>query len=259
VTAAGVTFRRGAVVSVAIASLLLAGCGNNTATPAPSASLQPSASPRLVPSGSPQPSPTADPGQAALTRFFALVTKDGFSYQATFTGESRHTVDIVPISRGLLQVSGTNVLVRATFKFRNGTFTSEHRSVNGVGWIRIATTPWRKLASFGPEDSMAAFAQVHAPPDATYLGPIKKGTKTFYGVRIASVIVNPVMIPAANLTDQVVTDSRLDVLIDANGRPVSATGTITGRGRVSGQLQEIAIDLTVTFIKIGQPVRITAP
>jgi len=101
--------------------------------------------------------------------------------------------------------------------------------------------------------------QVHAPPDVTYLGPIKKGTKTFYGVRIASVIVNPVMIPAANLTDQVVTDSRLDVLIDANGRPVSATGTITGRGRVSGQLQEIAIDLTVTFIKIGQPVRIVAP
>ena len=262
-TAMGGTLgRRWPIAAAVIISIVLAACGANQVTPASptaSAGSRPSSSAGLVPSGSPKPSPTSDPGLAALTRFFALVKAKGFSYQAAFTGESRHTVDIVPISKGLLQVSGKNVRVRATFKFRDGTLTSEHRSVDGVGWIRFDTTAWRKLASFGPEDSMAAFAQVHAPTDVTYLGPVKKGTKTFYGVRIPSVIVNPVMIPAANLTEQVVTDSRLDVLVDANGRPVSATGTITGHGRVSGQLQEIVIDLTVTFSKVGQAVTITAP
>jgi hypothetical protein len=85
------------------------------------------------------------------------------------------------------------------------------------------------------------------------------GGKTLYKVQVASAIVNPVMIPASNLTEVVVTDPELTVLIDASGRPVSGTALIIGRGRVSGQLQEIAIDLDVTFTKVGRPVTIAAP
>jgi hypothetical protein len=76
---------------------------------------------------------------------------------------------------------------------------------------------------------------------------------------MASVIVNPIMIPASNLTEVAVTESKLTLLIDAAGRPLSGTATITGRGRVSGQLQEIIIDLNVTFTKVGQKVTIAAP
>jgi len=68
-----------------------------------------------------------------------------------------------------------------------------------------------------------------------------------------------VMIPASNLTEVEVTSPKLVVLVDTRGRPVRGTAEITGRGRVSGQLQEIVIDLEVTFTKVGQPVSIAAP
>lgn len=67
------------------------------------------------------------------------------------------------------------------------------------------------------------------------------------------------MIPANNLSDVVLTSPRLDLLIDGQGRPVRGTAEIDGRGRVSGQLQEIVIDLKITFTKVGEPVSISAP
>jgi hypothetical protein len=67
------------------------------------------------------------------------------------------------------------------------------------------------------------------------------------------------MIPAVNLTEAVVTSPKLTLLIDAAGRPVKGTAQIDGHGRVSGQLQEIVIDLTVTFTKVGDAVTIKAP
>jgi hypothetical protein len=238
----------------------LAACGSNAPTPAPTG--QPTAGTSASPASARSPAPPAspDPGQTALTKFFTLVTGAGFAYQATFTGSSHHTIDILPISKGLLQVSGSDVLVRATFTFKDGArITVEHRSVGGRGWIRYATEAWKRLAKFGPANSMAAFAAVHAPPDVVYLGPVTAGGKTAYSVSMASVIVNPIMIPASNLTEVAVTSSKLALLIDAAGRPLSGTATITGRGRVSGQLQEIVIDLKLAFIKVGQKVTITAP
>ena len=239
----------------------LAACGSSSPTPAPPTD-PPAAGTSASPTspGSPAPTASPDPGQAALTKFFTLVTGTGFAYQATFTGSSHHTIDILPISKGLLQVSGSNVLVRATFTFKDGAqITVEHRSVGGRGWIRYATQAWKVLTKFGPADSMAAFAAVHAPPDVVYVGPVTAGGKTAYSVSLASVIVNPIMIPASNLTEIAVTSSKLVLLIDAAGRPLSGTATITGRGRVSGQLQEIVIDLKLAFIKVGQKVTITAP
>ncbi|HEX2755766.1 MAG TPA: hypothetical protein VHM48_09895, partial [Candidatus Limnocylindrales bacterium] len=117
---------------------------------------------------------------------------------------------------------------------------------------------WHRLA-FRPSDTMAAFASVHSKNDLTYLGPVKSGGKTYYKVEFRSAIVNPVMIPASNLTETVLTSPKLTLLVDAAGRPIKGTAEIDGRGRVSGQLQEIVIDLTVTFTKLGQAVSIKAP
>ena len=71
--------------------------------------------------------------------------------------------------------------------------------------------------------------------------------------------MNPLMIPAGNLTDTALTTPKLTLLIDAAGRPVRGTAEIDGKGRISGQLQEIVLDLTVTFTKVGQAVSIKAP
>jgi hypothetical protein len=187
------------------------------------------------------------------------VTADRFAYQATFTGESRHTVDILPMTKGLLQVNGDDVLVRTTFTFKDGRVPVEHRSVGGRGWIKYGTAAWKRMTKFGPASSMAAFAAVHGPPDIKYVGPVQAGGKTAFQVSMPSVIVNPIMIPASNLTEEAVTSSKLVLVIDAAGRPLSGTATITGRGRVSGQLQEIVINLKLAFLKVGQKVTIAAP
>jgi hypothetical protein len=241
--------------------VVAAACGNDqpTVVPASTGTPGPASS-----SGSPSPAPAAsaavDPGQAAMRGFLALVAKDGFSYQATFTGESRHTTDIIPISKGVLQVSGRDVLVRATFRFPTGVrYVVEHRYVSGRAWIRFFPASWRRLSGFTAADSMGAFAAVHGSADVTYLGPRVVGGKTLYQLRFRSTIVNPVMIPATNLTEVEVTSPRLTLLIDAAGRPVSGVAQIVGQGRVSGQLQEIVIDLNVTFSKVGRAVSISAP
>ena len=243
----------------ALVLVLGAACNNNAVTPSvaptPTAGSSAQASASIRPSSSPK----ADPANAAVIAFVALVTGNGFTYQATFTGQSRHTTDILPISKGLLQVSGRDVLVRATWAFLGHSFAVEHRYVGGKAWIKYDTTDtWHRL-EFQPKDSMAAFASIHTRADVTYLGTVKSGDKTYYQVSFRSAIVNPVMIPARNLTEAVVTSPKLTLLIDAAGRPVKGTAEIDGRGRVSGQLQEIVIDLTVTFIKLGQAVTIKAP
>jgi hypothetical protein len=257
----GPAARLGLVAAV----LVTAACGATTAprSAGPSGSADSSRAPGSVgPStghASVGPSPTANPSAAAIAAFVALVTKAGFSYQATFTGESRHTTDILPISKGLLQVHGDDVLVRATFTFPGGSSAVEHRFVKGQGWIRYdRSLPWQRL-SMKADQSMAAFAAVHTAADVTYVKPVVSDGRSLYQVRVRSAIVNPVMIPASNLTETVLTSPTLTLLIDEHGRPVSGTAEIDGHGRVSGQLQEIVIDLTVAFTKIGVAVSISAP
>ena len=240
---------------------ILTGCGATTSptAPASTASARPSTS--AAASARPSaPAPSADPGALALQRFVAFASKADASYQATFTGQSRHTTDILPITKGLLQVSGANVLVRATFTFPNGRpYTTEHRFVGGTAWIRYSPEPWERLRGFTAASSMAAFPNVRAATDVTYLGPKTVGGKVFYQMQVKSAIVHPVMIPAGNLTEETVTSPKLVVLVDAAGHPVRGTAEIRGRGRISRQLQEIVIDLELTFTKVGQPVKIAAP
>jgi hypothetical protein len=208
---------------------------------------------------SPTASPAQDPGRVAVKAFVALVTKKGFSYQATFTGDSRHTTDILPLRSGVLQVSGADVLVRVTFTFPNGDRpVVEHRYVGGKAWLREVPRAWTRM-TLKAADSMAAFASVKTVADVTYHGPKKDGSRTLYSVSFRSAIVNPRMIPAVNLSETVLSTPKLTLLIDAAGTPIRGTAEIDGRGRVSGQLQEIVIDLTVTFTKVGRAVTITAP
>ncbi len=257
----GGRLRRQPLAVAVILAIGLAGCGSES-TPTAQTSASPStARPTAAASRSIAPTPSPDPGREAMTKFFALVTDKAFAYQATFTGESRYSVSLLSISKGLLQVSGRDVRVQATF-FDPSTGARalvEHRYVGGRAWIRFAPLAWRRLASFDAGDSMAAFAAVHAPPDVAYGGPVNVAGKTLYKVTMKSVIVNPIMNPFSNLTDTAVTSSKLAVLIDSAGRPISGTALITGRGRISGQLQENLIDLELAFTKVGAKVTISAP
>jgi hypothetical protein len=242
-----------------LASLILvvAACGATTNAPTPTPSGTPSTAQA---SRAPSPSPTADTATTALRKFVAFARNPKASYQATFTGDSRHSTAILDIGKGLLQVAGPSVRVVATFTYPNRTrYAVEHRFVGDKAWIRVGSGRWFRLAPFGATSSMAAFPGIREASDVELLGATKVGGKTLYRLQVRSAIVNPVMIPANNLTDTEVTDPELVVLVDAAGRPVSGTATIRGKGRVSGQLQEIVIDLKITFTKVGQAVTISAP
>jgi hypothetical protein len=247
-------------ILAAVVAVVAVACSPSAVVPTGPPSPTTSPSTRPAPSASAAASPKSDPGTAAVTAFVALVTKDGFSYQATFTGRSRHTTDILQISRGLLQVSGDKVLVKASFTWPSGNrYPVEHRYVGGKGWIKYQTSePWSRVA-VRPTDTMAAFASIRSKADVTYLGPVKSGGTTFYQVSFRSAVVHPVMIPAINLSETSLTTPKLTILIDAAGRPVRGTAEIEGKGRISGQLQEIVIDLKLTFTKVGQAVTIKAP
>jgi hypothetical protein len=248
--------RRGSAIAACLIALLSA-CNTATTvtsspTPAPSLPSAPPASAR--------PSASPDPGRAAVAAFVAFASNPKASYQATFRGESRQSVTIVSITKGVLQVSGRDVLVRAVFTFpdrKSGVV--EHRFVDGKAWVRLRSGPWQTFRGFTAADSMAAFPFVHGAADVTYLGPKKVAGRTLYQVLVQSAIVSPAMLPESNLSDAAVSSSKMRLLVDAAGRPVSGADVIDGRGRVSGQLQELIIDLDVTFTKVGQPVSIAAP
>lgn len=207
----------------------------------------------------PTPSPTPDPSKAAIDAFVALVTKPGFSYQATFSGKDRHSASIATVSKGLLQVHGDDVRVRATFSDSSGSTVVEHRYVDGKAWVRFATyVDWQRI-TIKPTESMGAFISIGSAADVTYLDTVKSAGKTYYQVEFRSAIVHPAIIPYVNLTDEHLTKPTMTILIDAAGRPIRGTTEINATGRVSGQLQEIIIELKVTFSKVGQAVSISAP
>jgi hypothetical protein len=251
---------RGGVLSVIVAVALLGtGCGSaqpkqstvaetDTGTPASTTAA----------TQSPAPAPSQRPEVGAIAAFVKLVTKDSFSYQATFKGRSRHSASRLPV-KGSISVSGRNYGVSATFTFSTGTGKVEHRFVGGRGYVRFDNAPWRTLTGFGNADSMSPFAEVSGVESVQFLGTQKVGARTLYSIRIVSVPLHPSLIPAGNLSKEVVTSGFLTLLIDDAGRPVSGTATIEGNGRVSGQLQEIIIELNLTFTKVGQKVTISKP
>jgi hypothetical protein len=255
----GRRIRRGTSAMLLAIGLMAAGCGDAQPTSPGPAALGSAALPSTIAaSQAPAPAPSQRPEVAAIGAFVKLVTKDNFSYQATFKGRSRHSADRLPV-KGSLAVSGRNYRVTAAFTFRDGTGRVEHRLVGGKGYVRFDSQPWRALKGFGQADSMSPFAEVRGVESVTFIGTEQVGGRTLYRIQIVSVPLHPSLIPAGNLTKEVVTSGFLKLLIDGAGRPVSGTATINGNGRVSGQLQEIIIELNLTFAKVGQKVTISKP
>jgi hypothetical protein len=253
--------RRGGGAVSAVLALALVGVGCGAAQPTQPAVLPtgaPASSPAPSVSRAPTASPSTAPGTAAITAFVKLVGTNTLAYQATFRGRSRHTTTRLPV-KGTIAVSGRDYRVTADFTFDTGTGKVDHRFVGGRAWVRFDGGKWQRLSGFTAAQSMSPFASVDGVGAVHFLETKQVGGKTLYQVEIASIPLHPSLIPASNLTKEMVTRSVLDLLIDEAGRPVSGTATIQGTGRVSGQLQEIIIELTLTFTKVGQKVAISAP
>jgi hypothetical protein len=178
--------------------------------------------------------------------------------RVTFTGVSRHSLDTLVVE-GVLDVAGEDASVTASFEFPRGwTGVVDYRRIGSRDWVRVDRGRWTALEVPDETAMVDVFAGTHDGTRLQYLGPVT-GSADRFEFELTGMILHPVLIPASNLTDEKVTRTKVVLVTDESGRPVSGTWTMRGQGRVSGQLQEIAIDLDLTFSRLGEPVRIVGP
>jgi len=231
------------------AAVALAGCASAGATPLYSIQVDPT--PTSVPK----------PGEAAANRFAERVAAGDLSYHATFTGAAHSAGNIIGLS-GSMDVAAGDYQVTTTYDFKaertKGTFAA--RYVGGVLWSRIDRAKWTKQATFRPSDTNSPFAFITGPADVTFVRTDRVDGKDFHRVSFEpSLVITPDQIPAPNLTQEKVVRSSFEVVVDDAGTPLNGEWKLEGRGRVSGQLQEIVIDANIVFSKVGSKVVIKAP
>jgi hypothetical protein len=261
--------RRAFVALVGVMTVTGAACQPVALGPLPSLGRLPatSASPTVTPADAGSPGASSSAAPAAPAARAAVTVLDGLAafasdpertYRASFTGESRHTTDTLKV-KGTLDVSGDDAAIGATFRFpREGSARTDYRLVGGHDWLRTDEGAWRRLKTPAPEIVLDPFAGTHDGTRVQYMGPVD-GEDGLHQVELTAMYLHPALIPAGNLTAERISSTKLRLVTDADGIPVRGTWTMRGKGRVSGQLQAIAIELDLTFSKVGEPLTIKEP
>lgn len=256
------------VMLLAATLVAVAACGAGELLPRP-ASFAPLASPAApgassaasaVASAAPTPSPTSAAGTAVavLDGLRAVAAGEATTYRVTLSGDSRHTTDILDV-KGTIDMAGDDAALAVTFAFpREGTGRADYRRVGDEDWVRFDRGRWRSVTGLTPAQILDPLGGATDGSRMQYLGRVE-GEDGLHQVQLTGLYLHPMLIPAANLTSEKVTKTKLLLVTDGTGVPVRATWTMRGQGRVSGQLQAIAIDLTLTWSKIGEPLTIKAP
>lgn len=227
------------------------------ATPSPSAAVTPKAG-GGSPGATASVAPAARAAVAVLDGLTAFAADPDRTYRASFTGVSRHTTDILKV-KGMLDVSGDDAAIGVTFRVPGkGSGRTDYRLVDGDDWLRYDEGAWRRLRAPDPEVVLEPFAGTHDGSRMQYMGPVK-GEDGLHQVELHATYLHPALIPAGNLTAEQISSTKLRLVTDEDGIPVRGTWTMRGKGRVSGQLQAIVIELDLTFSKIGEPLTIKEP
>lgn len=202
---------------------------------------------------------------AAIAAFVKSVTGGRLTYRMAFKGFAAATVDRLPVD-GSMDVSGPNFASSFTYDYSHayrgaGKIRVQVREVSRKGYVRIGNAGWQTLSGYGKEDSNVPFAAVATTDDVKYLGPTKSAGRIAYRVSIPdAVLISPGTI-VGNVASERVGQTKLELVIDDQGRPIVGDWGLTGKARIgrSGQLQEIVYDLHLTFTRLGVKVAIARP
>ncbi len=217
--------------------------------------------PRLTPSPGPQ--------DEAIARFVELVMAEDFSYRVAFKGGVGLSTAQLPID-GRTDVAGADFTTTFTYDFskelKKFPDLPDHmklsvRGVDGKGYMRRDSGSWSKIKVGAKGETSTAFWAVTAPKDITFVATDERESGTFYRILVPNaVLIHPITVPYSVRAEKVRTTS-LEILIDADGRPVIGTWKASNQARVgqSGQLQGIAYELRLTFSRLGEPVEISKP
>jgi hypothetical protein len=221
----------------------------------PPAEITPAAS--VVPS--PTIAPTPGPGETAIDGLRSRIRDGSFAYVVAVKGDVLATVSDLTL-RGSVSMSGKDAASTMAYTFvSGGRSTVDTRIVGGKRWVRVDNGKW-KSASLGTSSTIDPFAGALAGGAMGDGGPKKVGGRPLRTVTInGGRLLDLTTIPAYNLTDERITSAVLTVYVDASGKPITGQWTQRGQGRVSGQLQEIDVDVDLTFSKVGGAVTVSAP
>jgi hypothetical protein len=194
------------------------------------------------------------------------VTKGDLSYRVKYKGQVAASADVLPIA-GSLDVDGSDFATSFTYDFDPeypgiGKKKVQVRGVDDKGWIKRASGAWKSIKEYGVEDSYVPFKKVASTADVKYLGSAEAGGATLHKVSIpGSLLIHPGTIPY-EVHKEKVDSTKLELLIDDQGRPRSGIWHLVGQARVgdgAGQLQRIVYDLDLTFSKVGDEITIKRP
>jgi len=174
-------------------------------------------------------------------------------------GDVLLTVSDLAVS-GTLSVSGTDVASTLHYAFEYGEKdTIDTRLVGGRQWVRTNGGAW-KATKVVTANVLNPFAGALQPGAIVDGGAKKVGPNSLRELQIrGGRLIDLTTVPAVNLTDERVTSAMLTVLVDGDGHPVSGHWMQRGQGRVSGQLQEVDVDVDLTFSGVGSKVTVSAP
>jgi hypothetical protein len=250
-----------AITALVVVAALAAGCSAAGETPSTLATPEVDLTPTTVPLTS-KPTPTPKPltpGELAARAFVDRVTTGKFSYHVAAKGEMVGAVNGLTIV-ATVDVSGDNYAEVATYTFANSPMsTVSVRFIGTTRWIRVDRSAWQKTTSSMPSNS--PFSGILGYEDVKFVRSERLGGKNRHHLEMIGIgqIIAPDLVPAANLTSEHVDKTKLELIVDDKGTPLTGVWELDGTARVSGQLQGIRIDLDLGFSKVGSKIVIKAP
>ncbi|MDQ6795175.1 MAG: hypothetical protein M3067_10240 [Chloroflexota bacterium] len=239
---------------VTLALVAVAACGSG----APEA-------PRVLATLDIKPTPTPAPtpkgaGQLALEAFVKRVAGGSLTYHASFKGNMVAANGGVTIV-GALDVAGRDYQTSFSFAFaKQPKVVVGVRSVGATKWMRVAGGRWATATDRSATTSNSPFAGIAGVNDVRLLSTVKVSGKNRHHLEFAGgEVIGPEQITPSNLTDERVEWTRMELVVDDAGTPLSATWRLEGTGRVDVQLQGLRFDLTLAFSKVGAKMIIKAP
>jgi hypothetical protein len=204
--------------------------------------------------------PTPPAGEQARRAFIDRVVAGDLTYHATFDGLVFGAANDLAVT-GSLDVAGADYQLIATYALPeppNSSFAI--RYVGGVAWVSIDRGKWTEDDTFRAAQTNNPFAFVTGDANVTFAKTERVSGETFHHVTIdRSHVIGLAQIQAGNLTNEELKRTSFTLVLDDDGAPVSGTARIEGVGRVSGQLQEIIVQLDLVFSKVGADMVIKAP
>lgn len=262
-TSIGLSWRLGITM---LAALLLVACTRTGWGPPTTSATADGAAGAVAsarPSTGPRPSRAPKAHELAIAAFVEHATSGTWTYRMSFKGVTAATADSLPTA-GRMDVSGTDFASNFTYDYSKeyqgvGKIRVQIRAVNGKGYRKIESDPWRTIRGYRDEDTNIPFAAIRDIRDVDYLGPAEVDGKVLHKISVPNaVLIHPTTIEGF-ITEERIRRLTLELLIDDEGRPVSGTWRLSATARVQGQLQEVAYNLDLTFSKVGAELAIKKP